>query len=284
MYNQDEHGDSTSFSSEDDNNDWFENPKSKHTAGRGWKIARRYLNDGTLLLTANGVRDRPKRNQQSVRQMIVDEFRDGMTFSVQFCLMSILLYLLVSVAMYSWIFEPSWTMIDSCYFAVTTLTTCGFGDLYPTNRASVIFTCFYAITGVAFLGMLLGALGNRLIEKQQVMIKEAEAANTEEVMKLFGSMPHERHATRLSSIHSWTSSPGTTSRDFLKLLGIQLCGGGTWNWRRFAWMCFTAFSLIGFVAYRAGWDALSTIYYVITTASTIGTHDNARLTLNCVFV
>ena len=43
--------------------------------------------------------------------------------------------------------------------------------------ASLIFTCIYALMGVALLGMVLGVLGNNLIEKHDVLLKEFEAEN-----------------------------------------------------------------------------------------------------------
>lgn len=97
---------------------------------RGWKILRRHLREGTLLLSANGEDETcRRRSRQSVRQEIVKEFHDGMHFSIRFCVSTIVAYLVLSIAMYSCVLEPNWTFIDSCYFAVSTFTTLGYGDL-----------------------------------------------------------------------------------------------------------------------------------------------------------
>lgn len=45
-----------------------------------------------------------------------------------------------------------WSMVDSFYFAVITLTTIGYGDFSPQTDAGKIFTMFYVIVG---LGMIL---------------------------------------------------------------------------------------------------------------------------------
>ena len=45
-----------------------------------------------------------------------------------------------------------WSVIDSLYFSVITLTTIGYGDYSPQTPAGKIFTIFYIIIG---LGMIL---------------------------------------------------------------------------------------------------------------------------------
>jgi hypothetical protein len=47
---------------------------------------------------------------------------------LKLCAAYLLMYLLISVIAFSFIFEK-WTIVDSLYFAVSTFTTCGYGDL-----------------------------------------------------------------------------------------------------------------------------------------------------------
>ncbi len=42
-----------------------------------------------------------------------------------------------------------WDWIDAAYFAASTITTVGYGDLTPTNDKSKLFTILYMLIGVS---------------------------------------------------------------------------------------------------------------------------------------
>ena len=75
--------------------------------------------------------------------------------------------LVLAGTLFYWRFED-WTIIESLYFCVVTLTTVGYGDLSPTTDATRIFTIVYILTGFGVLVALLTSVA------QQYLIQKAE--------------------------------------------------------------------------------------------------------------
>lgn len=68
---------------------------------------------------------------------------------VTIAIITILGLLLMGTIIYA--FLEGWTLVDSLYFTAITLTTIGYGDLYPTNPTSKLFTVFFVFAGVGTL-------------------------------------------------------------------------------------------------------------------------------------
>ena len=60
-----------------------------------------------------------------LRQEAMEQYQNDITLSPKTCLLAIGIYLILSIFAFCFILEPEWTVIDSCYFAVTTFTTTG---------------------------------------------------------------------------------------------------------------------------------------------------------------
>ena len=50
-----------------------------------------------------------------------------------------------------------WSIVDSFYFSVVTVTTVGFGDLTPDTDAAKLFTVLYIVVGISIIGTYLDA-------------------------------------------------------------------------------------------------------------------------------
>lgn len=61
----------------------------------------------------------------------------------------VILLFFTGTVTYHWL--ENWSWIDALYFSVTTLTTIGYGDLYPTTNASKLFTVFYVSGGISIV-------------------------------------------------------------------------------------------------------------------------------------
>jgi voltage-gated potassium channel len=70
--------------------------------------------------------------------------------------------LVLTGTLFYWRFED-WTVIESLYFCVVTLTTVGYGDFSPTTAGTQIFTIIYILTGFGVLVALLTAVAQQYI-------------------------------------------------------------------------------------------------------------------------
>jgi voltage-gated potassium channel len=60
-----------------------------------------------------------------------------------------------------------WSYVDSFYFTGITMTTIGYGDLYPTNDLSKIFTVFFAFGGVSIMLFTLSFIATQYFERRE---------------------------------------------------------------------------------------------------------------------
>jgi voltage-gated potassium channel len=69
------------------------------------------------------------------------------------------LLLVVGTLFYS--LSQGWSLIDSFYFSVTTLTTVGYGDLAPEGEGARLATVAYQLSGIGLLVIFLSDIARR---------------------------------------------------------------------------------------------------------------------------
>ncbi len=72
-----------------------------------------------------------------------------------------------------------WSVVDSLYFCVITLTTIGFGDFSPETTAGKIFTIFYVFIGLGFVMAFVTTLVQR--SKYWAEADDAHAENAPDI-------------------------------------------------------------------------------------------------------
>ena len=83
---------------------------------------------------------------------------------------SLVVVLLVTGTIFYSIYED-WTLLESLYFSVITLTPVGYGDLAPTSALTKTFTIVYILMGLgvlfSFLSMIAVAAAEARVERRE---------------------------------------------------------------------------------------------------------------------
>ena len=124
----------------------------------------------------------------------------------------------------------------------------------------MIFTCIYALTGIACLGIALGILGANLVDAQAEAVSAAEQASKQELLKAFiPSIGNENvldAQQRNVSTSKGEQQPETTTAGCLPIFLV-----------RFGPLLVLQVLLAWWIGYESDWDLPKTVYYVIMTGT-----------------
>jgi len=178
---------------------------------------------------------------------------------VQLCILITVIYTVGGAIGIS--FWDGWSIIDSMYFVVVTFTTCGYGDLYPVNDGQRLGTSFFILFGVAVIG---GYTLSVIIDRVLDTIKKESKNSNERFITDFRS-----RSRKLS--RNLTSGSSLPIEQVIKPLAgeIKEVLGDT--------APFLVLMLLGAIGigYVEGWTIITSIYYCIVTATSVGYGDIA---------
>jgi len=171
-------------------------------------------------------------NEPSRERGMTGSFRDWSHSKqgIKFVIAYVVGYLALSVGAFSGLLEPSWTIIDSLYFAVATFTTVGYGDLSPTTMAGKVFTIFFSLYGISILGIALGIIGTNVAEAQETALKGVRIRASKRLLKLFDNFsdgeknPSDARVdqrTQQSEQESITSASSALTTSYLESLSTN---------------------------------------------------------------
>ena len=106
----------------------------------------------------------------------VTAVRRGLSDPTFRALASLVLVLLAGGTVFYWRVE-GWSILDSLYFSVITLTTVGYGDLAPSGGLSKVFTMVYVLLGLGVLVSFVSVVASHAVDAR---VEQKEAKNRTE--------------------------------------------------------------------------------------------------------
>lgn len=166
--------------------------------------------------------------------------------------LAIFVYLFIGTLTYAlWI--PSWNVADALYFSVATLTTIGYGDIIPETDGQRAFTIFYILLGTFLMaGIFFGFLFDHLYNAFEEISKESKTMTSDYfIQRLDNGGPDGMMIDEEESF--WTEFCGTFGKTAPLLVALIVP------------------PLI--MGYYEDWNVLSSFYFTVVTASTVGYGD-----------
>lgn len=91
----------------------------------------------------------------------------GIKQDAEFRILLVFLMTLLAGATLFYFTTEGWSVIDSLYFSVMTMSTIGYGDLVPTTAWSKIFTIIFSILSIGFFVAVVAKVVRIVLEHKQ---------------------------------------------------------------------------------------------------------------------
>lgn len=97
----------------------------------------------------------------------------------------VVLLLMLGIGTLVYAMAEGWSFLDAAYFSVITLTTIGYGDMYPTTQFAKLFTMGYVLVGVGLVFYIFTSLTRHFFEdeKRDILRIEHEIRELEALLK-----------------------------------------------------------------------------------------------------
>ena len=171
--------------------------ESQHTSrSKGWHRVREIVNEKELL-----IRDIPQTDGENGTKTKRWSDISNMSYDLTLreCLALFIALLMIGCLAYSFCFNQ-WSIIDSLYFTIVTLTTCGYGDITPSTPSGKVFASVFALAGVVILGLVLGVIGSQLVEAEINYTENAKSKSSKAVDNAFTRRSRHRREHAESSL------------------------------------------------------------------------------------
>jgi voltage-gated potassium channel Kch len=86
-----------------------------------------------------------------------------------------LILVVTGTILFSWI--EGWSILDSLYFSIVTLTTVGYGDFSPTTTAGKLVAIIYMIFGLSMIAASISVLA---MERQAMHLQKSDGSRSED--------------------------------------------------------------------------------------------------------
>ena len=183
---------------------------------------------------------------------------------------------------------------NSCLISINShqSTRIRYGDLIPTTDAGRLFAIFYSFSGISIVGALLGVVGVNIIEAERSAIQKTRNLARTKLLTLF--YPSKKKAKKkgkanwkrtrrekLLHILQQNQNIGILQSIYTRLFAIRIRPNKSKSLLRHAFDTFTDsyyifvpfISLALYIGRQEGWTIITSIYYAMATASTVGYGD-----------
>jgi potassium channel subfamily K, other eukaryote len=203
-------------------------------------------------------------------------------------LLHALIYYTLAVIGFSYIVQ-SWTIIDSLYYGTVLFCTIGFGDIEPDNSAARLYTIFLALYGIAFLGILLGAVIDYCLDCRYVSSEQQRRkVGTQVLHRMQQTDMMRRDDTDAENVVDEATDDEADSSTTTE------CTAEKSLWEEIFALVLLEIPVLSFVILLAigvghfeGWSVFNSIYWFVISGTTVGFGDfyprNINVKLFCVF-